>query len=94
MSLMEKMDELIARLEAGDVDFLNPLDLNFVEWRKQKISHRVFEVGFELETFAVAKMNSQIVQSNFHKETKKFNKKEYQQITIHTVTSDDIKFAA
>ena len=34
MSLMEKMDELIARLEAGDVDFLNSLDLNFVEWRK------------------------------------------------------------
>ena len=28
------------------------------------------------------------------KENKKLNKKEYQQITIHTVTSDDIKFAA
>ena len=94
MSLMERMDELIARLEAGDVEVLNSLDLNFKEWRKQKIAHRVFEVGFELETFAVAKMNSQIVQSNVHKETKKFNKKEYQQITIHTVTSDDIKFAA
>lgn len=94
MSLLGRMDELIAQLETGDVEFLDKLDLDFVRWRQQKNAHRVFEVGLELETFAVAKMNGQIVQSNVNKETKKISKKKYQQITISAVTSNDIKFAA
>lgn len=97
MSLLERMDEFIAKLESDDQEFLKELDSQFQKYCEEKEKKNTVIPGISIQTSTMAKKNNMPSKSKYMDRAlirEKRYGKNYISISIRSLSSYDYNGAA
>ena len=97
MSLIQRMDEFIAKLESDDQEFLKELDSQFQKYCEEKEKKNMVIPGISIQTSTIAKKNDIPSESKCMDRAlirEKRYGKNYKSISIKSLSSYDYNGAA